>query len=472
MAAVIRGPSSEPSQGGGSGGHAHDRAGQAGNGGDGALGRHGGSSRLVAAGRNLLTVNTPRPGGWLTRTHQLGLVPRVGGIVDVEVRPGPAECRSLTLTAAEHRPALPRAATDGSGTRRVSSNFMRGEYKVPGGKLVAVDVEAEDGLLTQAFVSGDFFLEPDEALDDINSALIGMPTSASAGELAGVIERGLAPETQMIGFNPEAVGIAVRRALGHATDWSDHTFDVIGPVSMDPRMHVALDEVIAAKLARGEINPSLRIWDWDQPLVVIGSFQSYRNEIDDEGRERHGINVVRRITGGGAMFMEPGNCVTYSLVVPVSLVEGLSFERSYEFLDQWVMGALKELGVNARYVPLNDIASDKGKIAGAAQRRVTGGVVVHHVTMAYDIDADKMLEVLRIGREKMSDKGTKSANKRVDPLRSQTQMPRDDIIASFLKHFESLYDTQRREYAGDELERARQLVDTKFSSEEWTKRIP
>ncbi|WP_231979344.1 lipoyl protein ligase domain-containing protein [Tessaracoccus coleopterorum] len=215
---------------------------------------------------------------------------------------------------------------------------MRGEYKVPGGKLVAVDVEATDGVITQAFVSGDFFLEPDEALEDINAALTGMPSASSVADLASAINTRLADDVRMIGFTPEAVGIAVRRALGHATDWSDHTFDVIGPVSMDPRMHVALDEVLATELAKGEVNPSLRIWDWDQPLVVIGSFQSYRNEIDDEGRERHGINVVRRITGGGAMFMEPGNCITYSLVVPLSLVEGLSFERSYEFLDQWVMG--------------------------------------------------------------------------------------------------------------------------------------
>ena len=349
---------------------------------------------------------------------------------------------------------------------------MRGEYKVPGGKLVAVDVEVVDATIASAFVSGDFFLEPDEALDDINAALIGMPSASSVADLAASIAGRLTPETRLIGFTPEAVGIAVRRALGHATDWSDHTFDVIGPVTMDPRMHVALDEVLAGELARGEINPSLRIWDWNQPLVVIGSFQSYRNEIDDEGRARHGINVVRRITGGGAMFMEPGNCVTYSLVVPVSLVEGLSFERSYEFLDQWVMGALAKVGINARYVPLNDIASDKGKIAGAAQRRVAGGVVVHHVTMAYDIDADKMVEVLRIGREKLSDKGTKSANKRVDPLRSQTQLPRDEIISTFLAHFEESYETRRRDYSPAELSSAKQLVETKFSADEWTKRIP
>ena len=349
---------------------------------------------------------------------------------------------------------------------------MRGEYKVPGGKLVAVDVETTDGVITQAFVSGDFFLEPDEALEDINDALAGMASTSSVTDLAAAINGRLSDDVRMIGFTPEAVGIAVRRALGHATDWSDHTFDVIGPVTMDPRMHVALDEVLAGELARGEVNPSLRIWDWDQPLVVIGSFQSYKNEIDDEGRASHGINVVRRITGGGAMFMEPGNCITYSLVVPLSLVEGLSFERSYEFLDQWVMGALAKVGINDRYVPLNDITSPAGKIAGAAQKRYASGAVLHHVTMAYDIDADKMLEVLRIGREKLSDKGTKSANKRVDPLRSQTQLPRDEIIATFLEHFRSMYETQERTYSPEELARAEELVETKFSSEAWTKRIP
>lgn len=349
---------------------------------------------------------------------------------------------------------------------------MRGEYKVPSGKLVAVDVETADGRISEAFVSGDFFLEPDEALEDINGALTGLPHDATVEDIAGAISQRLPAEAHLIGFTPEAVGIAVRRALGHASSWEDHTFDVIPPVTMDPRLHVALDEVIAGEVARGEVGPSLRFWDWDRPLVVMGSFQSYANEIDDEGRERHGIDVVRRITGGGAMFMEPGNCITYSLVVPESLVEGLSFQRSYEFLDDWVMGALAELGINARYVPINDIASDKGKIAGAAQRRLAGGVVLHHVTMAYDIDADKMLEVLRIGREKMSDKGTRSANKRVDPMRSQTGMPRADVIDAFLAHFEGRYATRRRDYTEAELAAAQELVETKFSTREWTHRVP
>jgi lipoate-protein ligase A len=349
---------------------------------------------------------------------------------------------------------------------------VRGEYKVPGGKLVVVELDVADDRLTQVHVSGDFFLEPDSALEDIDAALIGMPADAAAGQLADAITAALDDGVSLIGFTPQAVGIAVRRALGKATGWGDHTFDVIGPVVLDPVMHMALDEVLSGEVGAGRRPPLMRIWDWDSSLVVIGSFQSVRNEVDTEAAERFGIRVARRISGGGAMFMEPGNCITYSLVVPASLVEGLSFEQSYAFLDDWVLGALADVGVNARYVPLNDIASDKGKIAGAAQKRFANGAVLHHVTMAYDIDADKMSQVLRTGREKLSDKGTKSANKRVDPMRSQTGMARDAVIAAFLEHFRRRYSTRESSYTEAELAAAKQLCETKFLTSAWTYRVP
>lgn len=351
---------------------------------------------------------------------------------------------------------------------------MRGEYKVPGGKLVAVDLDVEQGRLTNVHLSGDFFLEPEEALFDIDAALNGVSVDASVDQLSSAIHGSVGSEVAFIGFSPEAVGIAVRRALGKATGWHDHTFDVIPAQVMHPAMHVALDEVIGREVASGQRPPTLRFWDWDSPLVVIGSFQSVKNEVDPDGAARHHIDVVRRVSGGGAMFMEPGNCITYSLVVPTSLVEGLSFERSYSFLDDWVIEALAEVGVNAHFVPLNDIASDQGKIGGAAQKRFStdGGAVLHHVTMAYDIDADKMVEVLRIGREKMVDKGHRSANKRVDPMRSQTGMTRDAILDSFLTTFEKRYATKRSDYTEAELDAARKLVDEKFSTAEWTHRVP
>ncbi len=349
---------------------------------------------------------------------------------------------------------------------------MRGEYKVPGGKLVAVDLEVADGRLTSAAVSGDFFLEPDTALEAIDAALVGRPADASVAALTAVISGAIGDDVVMVGFTPEAVAIAVRRALGHATRWEDHTFEIVHEGPQSPAMHMALDQAMAEAVGAGTRNPTLRIWEWGAPAVVIGSFQSLRNEVDAEAAERHGITVVRRISGGGAMFIEPGNTITYSLTVPASLVEGLSFERSYAFLDDWVLGALGELGIDARYVPLNDIASPAGKIAGAAQKRLANGAVLHHVTMAYDIDQAKMLQVLRIGREKLSDKGTTSANKRVDPLRSQSGMARADVIEAFKAHFRSRYATVEGEVTPAERARAEELVETRFATAEWTARVP
>ncbi len=348
---------------------------------------------------------------------------------------------------------------------------VHGEYKVSGGKLVAVDLEVEDEVIVAASLSGDFFLEPDSALPTVSEALLGMPITSSVEDLAHAITA-VTPGVNFIGFNPEAVGIAVRRALGHSIAWHDLEFDVIHHEPQHPAMHIALDEVLAHEVAAGRRKAAFVIWEFNAPLVVIGSFQSVRNEIDQEALERQNMMVVRRISGGGAMFMESGNTITYSLVVPSALVDGLSFERSYSFLDEWVISALKEVGVNATYVPLNDIASDKGKIGGAAQKRFASGVTLHHVTMAYDIDADKMLDVLRIGREKLSDKGIKSANKRVDPMRAQTGMTREAIIDSLIAHFESRYKTQKSDFTAAELAEAERLVNEKFLSDEWTYRVP
>ena len=92
--------------------------------------------------------------------------------------------------------------------------------------------------------------------------------------------------------------------------------------------------------------------------------------------------------------------------------------------------------------------------------------------MAYDIDADKMLQVLRIGREKLSDKGITSAKKRVDPLRRQTGMPRAEIIDRMIGHFRGRYGLSDDRLGVAELRAAEKRVAAKFGTEAWTARIP
>lgn len=255
------------------------------------------------------------------------------------------------------------------------------------------------------------------------------------------------------------------------TSWHEHDWQLIHTVAQSPSMHMALDEVLTTQVSGGHRKPTLRVWEWANSAIVIGRHQSLRNEVDSEAARHHGIEVVRRISGGGAMFIEPGNTITYSICAPLSLVAGMSFQESYQLMDNWVIDALAVLGIRASYQPLNDITSPAGKIAGAAQTR-RGSAVLHHVTMAYDIDSTKMLEVLRIGREKLSDKGTLSAAKRVDPLRSQTGLPRETIIKRMIETFRLKHGLTDDHLTADELSRAEQLAHEKFATPEWTAAVP
>ncbi len=370
---------------------------------------------------------------------------------------------------------------------KTEARTFQAQRKVPGGKLVIVDGTLEDGKAKDVVISGDFFLEPEEAFATLSPALEGVSLRDSKADIAArldaafdtvyreLVEAGedpLRPDLQ--GVTTYDIAWALKRGMAGATEFYDHEWEVIHDTVRPTRENVALDEVLLREVAAGRRGPTVRFWEWEDKAAVIGSFQSFQNEIDAAGAQSHGVEVVRRISGGGAMFMEGGNCVTFSLYAPLSLVAGLDYEESYKFLDQWVLNALSTMGVNAFYEPINDITSDKGKIGGAAQKRLAagGGVILHHDTMSYDIDADKMLEVLRVGKAKISDKGIRSAKKRVDPLRSQTGMPREEVIDTMVDAFQKTTGARLGEVTLDEVERARALVAEKFGTEEWTHRVP
>lgn len=252
--------------------------------------------------------------------------------------------------------------------------------------------------------------------------------------------------------------------------WREVSWEIVPPIPQEPAMNLALDEVLLARVGRGERAALLRFWSWAAPCVVIGRFQSVANEVNVDRAAELDIQIVRRMSGGGAMLIEPESAITYSLYLPPDLVDGLSFPESYAFLDSWVIAALRDLGIDAWYEPLNDITSVGGKIGGAAQARRFGGVL-HHTTMAYDMTQGLLLEVLRIGQEKIRDKGIRSAAARVGPLRQQTQMPRDEILNHLHRHFVELTGAAPSGL-DDEIVEARELVNEKFKTEEWTFLLP
>lgn len=255
------------------------------------------------------------------------------------------------------------------------------------------------------------------------------------------------------------------------SNWRDYNWNLIRGEPVPVELNHALDDVLVRRVGSGQRPPTLRFWDRQGPEIVLGRFQSVRNEVQVENTEADGIAVNRRITGGGAMFVEPENAVTYSIYAPTDLVKGMGFADSYQFLDEWVIEGLRSLGIDAWYEPINDITSSGGKIGGAAQAR-RHGAVLHHVTMAYDMAPESLPKYLRIGQEKLSDKGITSAERRVGPLRLQTQMDRLDVIEHLINTFRDRHGLSEGNLTQDEIAEAEELVRTRFGTEEWKFILP
>lgn len=215
-----------------------------------------------------------------------------------------------------------------------------------------------------------------------------------------------------------------------------------------PEEQMALEPQWARQVADGERPPTIRIWRWAAPAVVCGRYQSIEDEVDVAAAHARGVHIVRRGTGGGAMFVEPADTITYSLYAPLWFADGLDAVQAYQLCDAWLLAALAECGVRACYAGLNDIAAVHadgtgetvvgGKIGGAAQMRVPArdggpGCLLHHVTLAYAIDAAAMGDVLITDPEKMSDKAVKSARRRVEPMTAQTTMTREEVVATMAR---------------------------------------
>lgn len=374
---------------------------------------------------------------------------------------------------------------------------IHGECKTPGGKLVAVELTITASRLANVTLSGDFFIHPEPqsqtVMLGITEALRGLPINMDLHAIAARVRTAIPFGVELLGTSPEAVAVAVRRAIdgedfrsealpierigafseseidGYTARWKGLPWRLLPERSLSPLMNTALDEVLTERVIAGS-PPVLRFWRWSSPAVIVGRSQSIANEVDLEAATAMGIQLVRRMTGGGAMLLQPHGAITYSLYASEACVAGLNLRQSYEVCDSWVIRGLRSLGVDAHHVPLNDIACREGKIGGAAQAR-RRGVVLHHTTLAYDMNPGEMVKVLRIGREKLKDKAVSSAAKRVSPLVNQTGMTRQAIATHLFDFFQRSFGGSLSELSDDELQDAERLAASKYANPEWTEQF-
>jgi lipoate-protein ligase A len=172
----------------------------------------------------------------------------------------------------------------------------------------------------------------------------------------------------------------------------------------DPRINLAIEEYALKNL---DINETYLLFYINEPSIIIGKNQNTIEEINTEYVEKNGIHVVRRLSGGGAVYHDLGN-LNFSFI---TRDDGESFHNFRKFTEP-VVNALKKLGVDAELSGRNDILAEGRKISGNAQFS-TKGRMFSHGTLLFDSEIESVVSALNVKKDKIESKGIKSIRSRV-----------------------------------------------------------
>lgn len=238
--------------------------------------------------------------------------------------------------------------------------------------------------------------------------------------------------------------------------------------------NMAIDEAVLNEVAAGNSLPTLRLYGWTPPAISIGYFQSMEEEVDLAACKTHGVEVVRRMTGGGAVLHDKE--ITYSVHIPEA--RGLvphGILESYEAICAGVLKGLTHLGFEGTFAPLNDIViAPRGvpqKISGNAQTRAQG-VILQHGTILLEVDVEKMFSLLKVPSEKMKGKLIADIKERVTSLSAAQGRSVSYIEAreAFLKGFAEAFPNMTfnlGQLSLAEEKRAQHFAQEKYGAAAW-----
>ena len=232
---------------------------------------------------------------------------------------------------------------------------------------------------------------------------------------------------------------------------------------------MALDEAMLILRAVNAIGDTLRLYVFKPSAVTIGYFQSVKNSVNEEFVRREGIPLVRRPTGGGAVYHDGLGEITYSIVTSIEAVPK-DYVESFKYLSQGVINAAMILGAPAMFVPLNDGVIAGRKFSGQAQLRRLG-VVLQHGTFMYASDIEKLARVLLPPSIKLKEKGLSSLKERVITISQYLgrKVSKEEALEAMIKGFSKALNA---ELVNDELSDAEVVLAKslrwKYASKAWT----
>jgi len=235
----------------------------------------------------------------------------------------------------------------------------------------------------------------------------------------------------------------------------------------DAFTNMAIDEVISEAVAKGVSPPTIRFYRWQPSAVSIGYFQGLEEEVDLKKCKEKNIDIVRRRTGGGAVYHDYEGEITYSVIGKESLFPK-NLTKSYQEICGWIVYGLGELGIEAKFQPINDIIAGGKKISGNAQTR-RGGVLLQHGTILYDLDVETMFTVLKVTPEKISDKLIQSVKDRVTRVLDFKDVTMEETADALLKGFTRGKKFEFSKWNDEEMSRVEQIAAERYRTEDWNR---
>ncbi len=171
----------------------------------------------------------------------------------------------------------------------------------------------------------------------------------------------------------------------------------------DAAMNMAIDHAIYEAVAKGSSLPTIRFYKWKNPSVSIGAYQN-EQEINLEECKRRNVDVVRRMTGGRAVFHGTKD-FTYSVIAHIRTF-GYSIDVAYRQICDWLLDSLADLRIRGTIENKNDILVKGKKISGNAAKAMEHGIYLQHGTLVYSIDDNLIPKIMNISPELSDEKIT------------------------------------------------------------------
>jgi len=240
-------------------------------------------------------------------------------------------------------------------------------------------------------------------------------------------------------------------------------------------INMAIDEAILKAKIENFVPNTIRFYRWKPSAVSIGKFQSIEKEVHLDDCRKHGVDVVRRITGGGTVYHDAEDEITYSAIANKEDLEAKDITAVYAKIYAGLAEAVKILGLTADFNEGNaktcpNLTVNGKKISGSAQSHKKG-VVLQHGTLLLDVDLEKMFTLLRVPWAKACMEVANVARQKITSIKNELgkDVPIKDVKQALIQGFQKALNIRivDGELTLYERELAERLYKEKYSTNDW-----